>query len=159
MESSSSSITFLGLGEAASGLGDCVRARHSAARVWFRDSDSLWLSSTWLGGSGRAGWRRDAIYLAMLLKLLQRQTYTCLSHRYGLYLCFGGMVLMIVSALQFGEVGAPFFCMNRAHILTSLLYDQKSSGLGHCWILVFWCDHFTVVGCAAFHLLGSSNLV
>ncbi|XP_073476428.1 N-acetylglucosamine-1-phosphotransferase subunits alpha/beta [Aquarana catesbeiana] len=40
----------------------------------------------------------------MLLKLLQRQTYTCLSHRYGLYLCFGGMVLMIVSALQFGEV-------------------------------------------------------
>ncbi|KAM8974255.1 N-acetylglucosamine-1-phosphotransferase subunits alpha/beta isoform 2-T2 [Pelodytes ibericus] len=39
-----------------------------------------------------------------LLKLLQRQTYTCLSHRYGLYLCFGGMVLMIVSALQFGEV-------------------------------------------------------
>ncbi|XP_072257234.1 N-acetylglucosamine-1-phosphotransferase subunits alpha/beta isoform X2 [Pyxicephalus adspersus] len=40
----------------------------------------------------------------MLLKLLQRQTYTCLSHRYGLYLCFGGIVLMIVSALQFGEV-------------------------------------------------------
>ncbi|XP_053318720.1 N-acetylglucosamine-1-phosphotransferase subunits alpha/beta [Spea bombifrons] len=39
-----------------------------------------------------------------LLKLVQRQTYTCLSHRYGLYLCFGGMVLMIVSALQFGEV-------------------------------------------------------
>ncbi|XP_072511832.1 N-acetylglucosamine-1-phosphotransferase subunits alpha/beta isoform X2 [Notamacropus eugenii] len=40
----------------------------------------------------------------MLLKLLQRQTYTCLSHRYGLYLCFGGVVLMIVSAFQFGEV-------------------------------------------------------
>ncbi|XP_053497848.1 N-acetylglucosamine-1-phosphotransferase subunits alpha/beta isoform X2 [Ictalurus furcatus] len=39
-----------------------------------------------------------------LLKLLQRQTYTCLSHRYGLYLCFGGLVLMIVSAFQFGEV-------------------------------------------------------
>uniref|UniRef100_A0A6Q2ZK72 N-acetylglucosamine-1-phosphotransferase subunits alpha/beta n=1 Tax=Esox lucius TaxID=8010 RepID=A0A6Q2ZK72_ESOLU len=39
-----------------------------------------------------------------LLKLLQRQTYTCLSHRYGLYLCFGGIVLMIVSAFQFGEV-------------------------------------------------------
>ncbi|KAG8439446.1 hypothetical protein GDO86_005598 [Hymenochirus boettgeri] len=38
------------------------------------------------------------------LKLLQRQTYTCLSHRYGLYLCFGGLVLLIVSALQFGEV-------------------------------------------------------
>ncbi|KAJ8007052.1 hypothetical protein DPEC_G00113570 [Dallia pectoralis] len=38
------------------------------------------------------------------LKLLQRQTYTCLSHRYGLYLCFGGIVLMIVSAFQFGEV-------------------------------------------------------
>lgn len=39
-----------------------------------------------------------------LLKLVQRQTYTCLSHRYGLYLCFGGIVLMIVSAFQFGEV-------------------------------------------------------
>ncbi|XP_069620379.1 N-acetylglucosamine-1-phosphotransferase subunits alpha/beta isoform X2 [Ranitomeya imitator] len=42
--------------------------------------------------------------LNSVLKLLQRQTYTCLSHRYGLYLCFGGMVLMIVSALQFGEL-------------------------------------------------------
>ncbi|XP_014112376.1 PREDICTED: N-acetylglucosamine-1-phosphotransferase subunits alpha/beta isoform X2 [Pseudopodoces humilis] len=40
----------------------------------------------------------------MLLKLLQRQTYTCLSHRYGPCLCLGGLVLMIVSALQFGEV-------------------------------------------------------
>uniref|UniRef100_A0A8C9TWP1 N-acetylglucosamine-1-phosphotransferase subunits alpha/beta n=1 Tax=Scleropages formosus TaxID=113540 RepID=A0A8C9TWP1_SCLFO len=39
-----------------------------------------------------------------VLKLVQRQTYTCLSHRYGLYLCFGGVVLMIVSAFQFGEV-------------------------------------------------------
>ncbi|XP_067906254.1 N-acetylglucosamine-1-phosphotransferase subunits alpha/beta isoform X2 [Heterodontus francisci] len=42
--------------------------------------------------------------LNSLLKLVQRQTYTCLSHRYGLYLCFGGIVLMIVSAFQFGEV-------------------------------------------------------
>lgn len=47
----------------------------------------------------------------MLLKLLQRQTYTCLSHRYGLYVCFVGVVVTIVSAFQFGEVssgaGAP----------------------------------------------------
>ncbi|XP_059834509.1 N-acetylglucosamine-1-phosphotransferase subunits alpha/beta isoform X1 [Hypanus sabinus] len=42
--------------------------------------------------------------LNSVLKLVQRQTYTCLSHRYGLYLCFGGIVLMIVSAFQFGEV-------------------------------------------------------
>ncbi|XP_069485998.1 N-acetylglucosamine-1-phosphotransferase subunits alpha/beta isoform X2 [Ambystoma mexicanum] len=42
--------------------------------------------------------------LSALLKLLQRQTYTCLSHRHGLYLGFAGLVLMIVSALQFGEV-------------------------------------------------------
>uniref|UniRef100_H3ACN5 N-acetylglucosamine-1-phosphotransferase subunits alpha/beta n=1 Tax=Latimeria chalumnae TaxID=7897 RepID=H3ACN5_LATCH len=42
--------------------------------------------------------------LNSLLKLLQRQTYTCLSHRYGLFLCFAGIVLMIVSAFQFGEV-------------------------------------------------------
>lgn len=39
----------------------------------------------------------------MLLKLLQRQTYTCLSHRYGLYVCFVGVVVTIVSAFQFGE--------------------------------------------------------
>ncbi|CAL8242535.1 unnamed protein product [Merluccius merluccius] len=44
------------------------------------------------------------ILIHSLLKLVQRQTYTCLSHRYGLYLCFGGLVLMIVSAFQFGEV-------------------------------------------------------
>lgn len=50
-------------------------------------------------GGGGGGGRR-----AMLLKLLQRQTYTCLSHRYGPCLCLGGLVLMIVSALQFGEV-------------------------------------------------------
>ncbi|KAG9339879.1 hypothetical protein JZ751_022192 [Albula glossodonta] len=44
------------------------------------------------------------VLINSMLKLLQRQTYTCLSHRYGLYLCFGGIVLMIVSAFQFGEV-------------------------------------------------------
>ncbi|KAI4888461.1 hypothetical protein NFI96_001959 [Prochilodus magdalenae] len=44
------------------------------------------------------------VMVSSVLKVLQRQTYTCLSHRYGLYLCFGGIVLMIVSAFQFGEV-------------------------------------------------------
>uniref|UniRef100_A0AAY4DAH2 N-acetylglucosamine-1-phosphotransferase subunits alpha/beta n=1 Tax=Denticeps clupeoides TaxID=299321 RepID=A0AAY4DAH2_9TELE len=44
------------------------------------------------------------VIINSILKLLQRQTYTCLSHRYGLYVCFGGIVLMIVSAFQFGEV-------------------------------------------------------
>ncbi|XP_043963706.1 N-acetylglucosamine-1-phosphotransferase subunits alpha/beta [Gambusia affinis] len=48
--------------------------------------------------------RRVMVVVNSVLKLLQRQTYTCLSHRYGLYLCFGGLVLMIVSAFQFGEV-------------------------------------------------------
>lgn len=47
---------------------------------------------------------RTMVVVNSVLKLLQRQTYTCLSHRYGLYLCFGGIVLMIVSAFQFGEV-------------------------------------------------------
>ncbi|XP_066525659.1 N-acetylglucosamine-1-phosphotransferase subunits alpha/beta [Hoplias malabaricus] len=44
------------------------------------------------------------VMVSSVLKVLQRHTYTCLSHRYGLYLCFGGIVLMIVSAFQFGEV-------------------------------------------------------
>uniref|UniRef100_A0A3Q1J237 N-acetylglucosamine-1-phosphotransferase subunits alpha/beta n=1 Tax=Anabas testudineus TaxID=64144 RepID=A0A3Q1J237_ANATE len=48
--------------------------------------------------------RRTMVVVNSVLKLVQRQTYTCLSHRYGLYLCFGGIVLMIVSAFQFGEV-------------------------------------------------------
>ncbi|XP_041833784.1 N-acetylglucosamine-1-phosphotransferase subunits alpha/beta isoform X2 [Melanotaenia boesemani] len=48
--------------------------------------------------------RRIMVVVNSVLKLLQRQTYTCLSHRYGLYICFGGLVLMIVSAFQFGEV-------------------------------------------------------
>ncbi|XP_056133052.1 N-acetylglucosamine-1-phosphotransferase subunits alpha/beta [Lampris incognitus] len=48
--------------------------------------------------------KRTMVIINSVLKLLQRQTYTCLSHRYGLYLCFGGIVLMIVSAFQFGEV-------------------------------------------------------
>ncbi|XP_072408106.1 N-acetylglucosamine-1-phosphotransferase subunits alpha/beta isoform X1 [Chiloscyllium punctatum] len=47
---------------------------------------------------------RLAMVFNSLLKLVQRQTYTCLSHQYGLYLCFGGLVLMIVSGFQFGEV-------------------------------------------------------
>eukprot|EP00058_Branchiostoma_floridae_P023700 XP_002609190.1 hypothetical protein BRAFLDRAFT_125953 [Branchiostoma floridae] len=42
--------------------------------------------------------------LGTLCKLVQRQTYTCLSHRYGTVLCFGGLLLLAVSAFQFGEV-------------------------------------------------------
>ncbi|CAG5927464.1 N-acetylglucosamine-1-phosphotransferase subunits alpha/beta [Menidia menidia] len=53
---------------------------------------------------GYASTKRIMVVVNSVLKLLQRQTYTCLSHRYGLYLCFGGLVLMIVSAFQFGEV-------------------------------------------------------
>lgn len=50
----------------------------------------------------------------MLLKLLQRQTYTCLSHRYGLYVCFVGVVVTIVSAFQFGEVSSGAGALARA---------------------------------------------
>ena len=39
-----------------------------------------------------------------LWKLLQRQTYTCLSSRYGIWLCIGGLLLTLISAFQFGEV-------------------------------------------------------
>lgn len=37
-------------------------------------------------------------------KLVQRQTYTCLSSRYGIGLCIGGLLLTLISAFQFGEV-------------------------------------------------------
>ncbi|XP_014676988.1 PREDICTED: N-acetylglucosamine-1-phosphotransferase subunits alpha/beta-like [Priapulus caudatus] len=36
-------------------------------------------------------------------KLIQKQFYDILSHKYAILLCFGGVVLVIVSALQFGE--------------------------------------------------------
>ncbi|XP_071956276.1 N-acetylglucosamine-1-phosphotransferase subunits alpha/beta-like [Antedon mediterranea] len=39
-----------------------------------------------------------------MFKIVQKQTYSCLSHRYGTILCFTGVVLVLVSAFQFGEV-------------------------------------------------------
>uniref|UniRef100_A0A674MU41 N-acetylglucosamine-1-phosphotransferase subunits alpha/beta n=1 Tax=Takifugu rubripes TaxID=31033 RepID=A0A674MU41_TAKRU len=60
-----------------------------------------------------------------VLKLVQRQTYTCLSHRYGLYLCFGGLVLMIVSAFQFGEVVVEW-SRDQYHVM----FDSYRDNLG-----------------------------
>ncbi len=37
-------------------------------------------------------------------KLLQRQTYTCLSTRSGIWFCIGGLILLGISTLQFSEV-------------------------------------------------------
>lgn len=39
-----------------------------------------------------------------LCKLLQRQTYSCLSTRSGIWFCLGGLILLGISALQFSEV-------------------------------------------------------
>ncbi|KAK9400033.1 N-acetylglucosamine-1-phosphotransferase subunits alpha/beta [Crotalus adamanteus] len=75
---------------------------------------------------GRHGWRwlqGDGARRAMLLKLLQRQTYTCLSHRYGPCLCLGGIVLLIVSALQFGEVALEW-SRDQYHVLFDSYRDN-----------------------------------
>lgn len=40
-----------------------------------------------------------------LCKLVQKQTYDVLSHKYGTPILVIGMILITVSALQFGEVG------------------------------------------------------
>lgn len=70
-----------------------------------------------------------------VLKLVQRQTYTCLSHRYGLYLCFGGIVLMIVSAFQFGEV--RFLCLlNSSHLLTTACVSELANVRFQCGSVV-----------------------
>ncbi|KAM3858748.1 N-acetylglucosamine-1-phosphotransferase subunits alpha/beta [Diretmus argenteus] len=69
--------------------------------------------------------RRTMVIVNSVLKLLQRQTYTCLSHRYGLYLCFGGLVLMIVSAFQFGEVVVEW-SRDQYHVL----FDSYRDNLG-----------------------------
>ncbi|XP_057712138.1 N-acetylglucosamine-1-phosphotransferase subunits alpha/beta-like [Corythoichthys intestinalis] len=74
----------------------------------------------------RYAWpRRAMVVINSVLKLLQRQTYTCLSHRYGLYLCFGGIVLMIVSAFQFGEVVVEW-SRDQYHVL----FDSYRDNLG-----------------------------
>ncbi|XP_054655956.1 N-acetylglucosamine-1-phosphotransferase subunits alpha/beta-like isoform X2 [Dunckerocampus dactyliophorus] len=74
----------------------------------------------------RYAWpRRAMVVVNSVLKLLQRQTYTCLSHRYGLYLCFGGIVLMIVSAFQFGEVVVEW-SRDQYHVL----FDSYRDNLG-----------------------------
>nr|XP_057934374.1 N-acetylglucosamine-1-phosphotransferase subunits alpha/beta-like [Doryrhamphus excisus] len=74
----------------------------------------------------RHAWpRRAMVVVNSVLKLLQRQTYTCLSHRYGLYLCFGGIVLMIVSAFQFGEVVVEW-SRDQYHVL----FDSYRDNLG-----------------------------
>nr|XP_039262735.1 N-acetylglucosamine-1-phosphotransferase subunits alpha/beta-like [Styela clava] len=39
----------------------------------------------------------------IFFKLLQRHTYTCLSHQYGIYFAFAGIVLVLYSMFQFGE--------------------------------------------------------
>ncbi|CAJ1054756.1 N-acetylglucosamine-1-phosphotransferase subunits alpha/beta isoform X2 [Xyrichtys novacula] len=67
--------------------------------------------------------RRTMVVVNSVLKLLQRQTYTCLSHRYGLYLCFGGLVLMIVSAFQFGEVVVEW-SRDQYHVLFDTYRDN-----------------------------------
>lgn len=78
--------------------------------------------------------RRTMVVVNSVLKLLQRQTYTCLSHRYGLYLCFGGLVLMIVSAFQFGEVISVCVSFGSRQFITRLRWflltlDTSSEGL------------------------------
>ncbi|KAB0350749.1 hypothetical protein FD754_015606 [Muntiacus muntjak] len=67
----------------------------------------------------------------MLLKLLQRQTYTCLSHRYGLYVCFVGVVVTIVSAFQFGEQleESCVFRLLEIHLFV-LIYIRILRGVG-----------------------------
>nr|CAB3250130.1 N-acetylglucosamine-1-phosphotransferase subunits alpha/beta [Phallusia mammillata] len=36
-------------------------------------------------------------------KLIQRQTYTCLSHKYGIYFAYTGLVVVLYSMFHFGE--------------------------------------------------------
>jgi hypothetical protein len=38
-------------------------------------------------------------------KVVQKQVYDILSHKYGLLIVLGGAVLIVVSAFHFGEVG------------------------------------------------------
>jgi len=39
-----------------------------------------------------------------LCKVIQRKTYTCLSHTYGIYFAYAGIVVVLYSIFHFGEV-------------------------------------------------------
>lgn len=42
--------------------------------------------------------------IGKMLKLMQKRTYDVLSHRYGILFILLSIFLLIISALQFGEV-------------------------------------------------------
>ncbi|XP_041472270.1 N-acetylglucosamine-1-phosphotransferase subunits alpha/beta-like isoform X1 [Lytechinus variegatus] len=58
-----------------------------------------------------------------MFKIVQKQTYTFLSHRYGVLLIFSGIVLVIVSAFQFGEVAIEW-SQDRYSRLFNIYHDN-----------------------------------
>ncbi|XP_030845190.1 N-acetylglucosamine-1-phosphotransferase subunits alpha/beta isoform X1 [Strongylocentrotus purpuratus] len=58
-----------------------------------------------------------------MFKIVQKQTYTFLSHRYGILLIFSGIVLVIVSAFQFGEVAIEW-SQDRYSRLFNIYHDN-----------------------------------
>ncbi|XP_064634376.1 N-acetylglucosamine-1-phosphotransferase subunits alpha/beta-like [Lineus longissimus] len=61
-----------------------------------------------------------------LCKLLQKQTYDVLSHRYGTYVVLAGLTLVIISALQFGEVTLEWSKEKYAAVFSS--YSDNIAG-------------------------------
>ncbi|XP_072171737.1 N-acetylglucosamine-1-phosphotransferase subunits alpha/beta-like [Diadema setosum] len=58
-----------------------------------------------------------------MFKIVQKQTYTFLSHRYGMLLIFSGIILVIVSAFQFGEVAIEW-SQDRYSRLFNIYHDN-----------------------------------
>ena len=56
-------------------------------------------------------------------KLLQRQAYSCLSTRSGVWFCFGGLIILAISAFQFGELLLEW-SMQRYNVAFSASHDN-----------------------------------
>ena len=39
-----------------------------------------------------------------IFKLIQRKTYTCLSHKFGIYFAYSGLIIILYAVFHFGEV-------------------------------------------------------
>jgi hypothetical protein len=68
-------------------------------------------------------------------KVVQKQVYDILSHKYGLLIVLGGAVLIVVSAFHFGEVGLKIIsqnCLEKQYMISYIfvsMWEKKTKGL------------------------------
>uniref|UniRef100_F6ZDG1 N-acetylglucosamine-1-phosphotransferase subunits alpha/beta n=1 Tax=Ciona intestinalis TaxID=7719 RepID=F6ZDG1_CIOIN len=61
-----------------------------------------------------------------LCKLVQRQTYSCLSHKFGIYMAYAGIVIVLYSVFHFGEE-VLVWSRNKYDVAFSAYHDNIAS--------------------------------